>query len=79
MDHLESVFGQANERLAGLERCFDGMDRHFDAIDRRFDAIDRRFDGVDRRLDGIDRRFTWLIGIVLGTWVITILTLLFHR
>jgi len=34
---------------------------------------------MDQRFATIDQRFNWLIGIVVGTWITTILTILFHR
>jgi tetrahydromethanopterin S-methyltransferase subunit G len=65
MAHIEGAFEQINERLG--------------SIDRRFESIDRRFESMDRRFDQIDHRFNWLMGIVVGTWMTTILTILFHR
>jgi tetrahydromethanopterin S-methyltransferase subunit G len=65
MAHIEGAFEQINERLGNI-------DRHFESIDRRFESIDRRF-------DQIDSRFNWVIGIIVGTWMTTILTVLFHR
>jgi tetrahydromethanopterin S-methyltransferase subunit G len=51
----------------------------FEQINERLGSIDRRFESVDRRFDQVDRRFNWLTGIVVGTWMTTILTILFHR
>jgi tetrahydromethanopterin S-methyltransferase subunit G len=70
--HIEGAFEQTNERLGSI-------DRRFESIDRRFESIDRRFESVDRRFDQVDRRFNWLTGIVVGTWITTILTVVFHR
>jgi tetrahydromethanopterin S-methyltransferase subunit G len=60
MAHLEGVVQQIGERL--------------NSIDRRLDSIDGRFAQVDARFAQIDTRFNWLIGIVVGTWITTILT-----
>jgi tetrahydromethanopterin S-methyltransferase subunit G len=65
MAHLEGVVQQIGERLS--------------SIDRRLDSIDGRFGQVDSRFAQIDSRFNWLIGIVIGTWITTILTVLFHH
>lgn len=67
--HLEGAFIQMNERLSG--------------IDRRMDSIDRRLDSFEHqtalRFDQVDRRFNWLTGLVVGTWVTTMLTILLHH
>ena len=69
MAHIEGAFGQVNERLGGLDRQLDGIDRRLDSFEH-LTAL---------RFDQIDRRFNWLIGVVVGTWVTTILTILFHH
>jgi hypothetical protein len=47
------------------------------------EQINERMGGVERRLDSIetrfDARFNWVIGIILGTWITTILTVIFHQ
>jgi hypothetical protein len=52
-------------------------------IDRRLDGIDRRFDSWEHlmglRFDQVDRRFKSLTGIVAGTWITTMLTVVFHH
>jgi tetrahydromethanopterin S-methyltransferase subunit G len=63
--HVEGAFEQVNERLGSIER--------------QLDAIDVRFNQVDLRFNHVDSRFNWLIGIVVGTWATTILTILFHH
>jgi tetrahydromethanopterin S-methyltransferase subunit G len=65
MAHLEGAFHQVNERLG--------------AIERRLDTMDGRFGQIDLRFNHVDSRFNWLTGIVVGTWVTTILTILFHH
>lgn len=94
MAHIEGTYEQVSQRLAGFELRFDAIDRRFEAIDRRFEAIDHRFDAVDRRFDLMDRkietfrsevldkldgRFMWTIGVVLGTWITTILAVIFRH
>ncbi|MBV8425439.1 MAG: hypothetical protein JO349_09610 [Candidatus Eremiobacteraeota bacterium] len=45
--------------------------------------VNQTLDRIDLRLDSIfallDQKFNWLIGIVLGTWIVTMLTILFHH
>jgi len=72
LSRLEGINEQIRDRL-------NSIDRRFDAIDRRFDSIDRRFGAIDLRFESIDRRFLWLTGVVVGTWITTILTILFHH
>jgi hypothetical protein len=76
MAHLEGAYEQTSQRLAAIDLRFDGVDRRFDAIDRRFDAFDRRFNALDRK---IDERFLWTIGVVLSTWLTTMLAILFRH
>ncbi len=66
-------------RIAHVEGAFDQVNERLNSIDRRLEGFDRRFEGIDRRFESVDRRFNWLTGIVVGTWVTTILTILFHH
>jgi tetrahydromethanopterin S-methyltransferase subunit G len=49
----------------------------------RLTGIDGRIADLENRMETrfgqIDQRFMWLTGIVIGTWITTILTILFHR
>lgn len=56
--------------------AFDQVSERLNSIDRRLDGVDRRFDSLGQRLDV---RFNWLTGIVIGTWITTILAVLFHH
>ncbi|MGH7736728.1 MAG: hypothetical protein ACREMP_02480 [Candidatus Tyrphobacter sp.] len=60
-------------RMAHLEGAFEQINWHLASIDSRFTAIDMRFDAMDRK---IDQRFMWTIGVVVGTWVTTMLGIL---
>lgn len=55
----------------------------FDQVSERLNSIDRRLEGVDHRFDllgqRLDVRFNWLTGIVIGTWITTILAVLFYH
>ncbi|HEX3456407.1 MAG TPA: hypothetical protein VHR97_00485 [Candidatus Baltobacteraceae bacterium] len=63
-------------RMARVEGAFGQVNERLGGLDRRFDSFENL---TALRFDQMDRRFTWLTGIVVGTWVTTILTILFHR
>ncbi|MFY9630056.1 MAG: hypothetical protein WAJ94_00415 [Candidatus Cybelea sp.] len=70
-------------RIAHVEGAFDQVNERLSSLDRRLDSFQHT---VALRFDEVDRRFTWLIGLIVGTWVTmtatqvtTILTILFHR
>jgi tetrahydromethanopterin S-methyltransferase subunit G len=80
LDTLEHVVQSRFSQLEQLiEARFGANDARFTSIDQRFVQIDQRFAMIDQRFVMIDQRFNWLIGIVIGTWIITILTILFHH
>jgi tetrahydromethanopterin S-methyltransferase subunit G len=53
----------------------------FAQVNERLGGIDRRLDSLEHMIallsDRVDRKLTWLTGIVVGTWITTILTVLF--
>jgi tetrahydromethanopterin S-methyltransferase subunit G len=63
-------------RIARLEGGFDQVNERLGSIDRRLDSFEHL---MALRFDQVDRRFTWLTGIIVGTWITTVLTVLFHR
>ncbi len=77
---LEGVFEQVSDRLNSIDARLTSMD---DRINGRFGQVEGRFAQVDGRFaqleQKIDSRFAWLLGVVLTTWMTTILTVLFHR
>lgn len=48
-------------------------------VEGAFDQVTERLGSIERRLDSIDSRFNWLTGIVVSSWVTTILAILFHH
>ncbi len=56
-------------RLAHVEGAFLQVDRRLDSLERRLESLQ----------SAIESRFNWLIGIVVTSWVSTIVTVLFHR
>ncbi len=73
MARLEGAYEQIDRRLADLRQ---DMDQRFTDLRQE---LDRRFSTVDQRFAALDQRFTWLAGLVVGTWITTILTVLFHH
>jgi hypothetical protein len=53
-----------------------GIERRLDSMEGRFEG---RFASIDQRFALIDQRFNWVIGTILGTWITTILTILFRH
>jgi tetrahydromethanopterin S-methyltransferase subunit G len=53
----------------------------FAQVNERLGGIARRLDSLEHMIallsDRVDRKLTWLTGIVVGTWITTILTVLF--
>jgi hypothetical protein len=70
-------------RIARVEGALDQISERLGGIDRRIESVDRRLDGFEHltalRFDQIDRRFNRLTAVVVGTWITTILAVLFHR
>jgi hypothetical protein len=55
------------------------LDARMSRVEGVLEQVDKRLDNIDRRLGGFDARFNWVIGTVVGTWITTILAILFHR
>jgi len=66
-------------RITHIEDIMVQVNRHLDNIERRLDGINGRFDGFGQRFDRINGHFNRLTAIVVGTWLTTILTILFHH
>ena len=68
--------GMMEERIARREGAYE-------QIRDRLNGIDVRLGGIDHTIETfrthVDQRFTWLTGVVIGTWITTILTILFHH
>jgi hypothetical protein len=71
------------QRIARLEGSYEQIRDRLNSIDSRLTSIDGRFGQIDARFahfeQRLDSRFAWLLGIVVTSWVTTILTILFHR
>ena len=67
-------------RMARLEGAYDQVSRRLMNIDPRFDALDRKIDLLRDTLDKkIDQRFTWTVGIIVTTWLMTIASIYLHH
>jgi hypothetical protein len=55
------------------------LDARMSRVEGILEQVDKRLDGIDRRLDGFDQRFNWVIGTIIGTWITTMLAVIFHR
>lgn len=73
---LEGINEQIRDRLNSIDAHLDGI-RH--TIDTRFAQTEGRFGQIEARFSQIDNRFMWLTGVVIGTWITTMLTILFHH
>ena len=77
---LEGIVEQIGERLNGIERRLDSLEHTMNA---RFAQVEARFAQLEQsiaaRFAVVDQRFMWLTGIMIGTWITTILTILFHH
>ena len=62
-----------------LEARMAHVEGAFNQVNERLGSIERRLDSIDVRFTHVDSRFNWLTGIVVSSWVTTILTILFHR
>lgn len=63
-------------RVARLEGAFAQFNERLGGIERRLDRIEQT---MDTRFGQMDQKLIWLTGIVVGTWITTILTVLFHH
>ncbi|HZV77795.1 MAG TPA: hypothetical protein VFF63_08575 [Candidatus Babeliales bacterium] len=67
-------------RLAHLVGAFLQVDRRLETIER---AMEARFSQLETRLESrfsiVDQRFNWLIGIVVASWISTVVTVLFRH
>jgi len=55
------------------------LEARMSRVEGILEQVDKRLDNIDRRLEGFDARFNWVIGTIVGTWITTILAILFHR
>jgi hypothetical protein len=56
-------------RLAHLEGAFLQVDRRLESLERTMES----------RFSIVDQRFNWLTGIVVASWISTVVTVLFRH
>jgi len=80
MAHLEGAYEQLDKRLGDLAATIDAR---FGQVDSRFAQIDARFAQIDSRCAEIERKIDtgqWrTYALVVGTWITTIGTVIFHH
>ncbi len=64
------------ERIGRLEGAYEQIRDRLNGIDGRLAGIES---SVDTLRTHVDQRFMWQTGLIVGTWMTTILTVLFHR
>ena len=62
--------------MARVEGAFEQVTERLNSMDRRLDRIETT---MESRFGLVDQRLNWVIGIVVSTWITTVLTVLFHR
>lgn len=77
---LEGAYEQIDHRLTDLRQDIIGLRQEMlqGNVSLRQDYVSLRQEMV-QRFDAVDQKFTWLVGMIVGTWITTILTILFHR
>ena len=70
-------------RMGRLEGAYEQISKRLDSIDARLDRFDAKLDGIDGRFDALRSemitQFRWITGMIIGTWITTILAIFFHR
>ena len=64
------------QRIARLEGAYEQISDRLNGIDGRLAGIEHT---IETRFAQVDQRFMWQTGIIVGTWITTILTILFHH
>jgi hypothetical protein len=62
-----------------LDARMGALESRMSRVEGVLEQSNERLGSIERRLDSMDQRFTWLIGIIVGTWITTILAIFFHH
>ena len=73
LEHIEEVQRQHGERLSRLEGLVEGIKLAIEQMDRRLTNLEQTMRQMMESQSSAQR---WIIGIILGTWMTTILTIL---
>jgi hypothetical protein len=73
--HLEGAFEGFEKRFGDL---IQNLDARFAQVDARFAQVDARFVQVDARLDRLERKvdshFQWLVGLIVISILVPLVT-----
>ncbi len=81
----EKIYTGLEERTAKIEGLLEQMDKRLDRVEVGIIDLKNEIKSDMGRLETnlraeiskLDSKFMWLIGIIIGTWVTTILTIIF--
>lgn len=81
----EKIYTGLEERTAKIEGILEQMDKRLDRVEVGIIDLKNEIKSDMGRLETnlraeiskLDSKFMWLIGIIIGTWVTTILTIIF--
>jgi hypothetical protein len=73
MARLEGAYEQVSQRLMNIDPRFDAVDRKIDLLR---DALDKKIEALDAK---IGQRFMRTVGVVVTTWLTTIVSIYLHH
>ena len=66
-----------SDRISRLEGIVDALPDRLGSIDNRIGALESRMDTRFTALESrIDTRFNWIFGLIVTTWIMTIIAIL---
>jgi len=74
LDILEHDMVEIKAALKRLEGRIDRLEDRMDRLEGKIDRLEDRFEGLRKEFDV---KFRWIIGLLFGSWITIILTILF--
>ncbi len=62
-----------SDRISRLEGIVEAIPDRLNSIDNRIGALDNRVGALESR---IDARFNWMLGLIVTTWITTMIALI---
>ena len=62
-----------SDRISRLEGIIEAILERLQSIDNRINAVENRITGLESR---IEARFNWMFGLVVTTWITTMVALI---
>ncbi len=62
-----------SDRISRLEGIVEAILDRLGSIDNRISALDSRMNAMESR---IDTRFNWMLGLIVTTWITTMIALI---